>query len=226
MTSPTLQAAFEKHDSAIASLGFDIWVGMEPTFTQRYAETSEWLSEALGPEKLSYAYKMLDEMRRVRPGGIVVHSLGRQYSGEALPRWCIGYYTSRNGSFVWNGPEDPRHAVQSQGCDDPEAFWLALADRLNRSVANEPWQALTFQVDEKLGYRLLLRCDGEQPVVDMNGMAALSRPSVHSHKIPLDGLVDELAARGDLLLSIGTIKLGDESQSVALELPYINDVAV
>jgi hypothetical protein len=80
-------------DEHIRALGVDVWVGMEPTFTRRFAETPEWLSEALGPAKLSYAYRLLTEVCQRQPGGIVSHTLGRQYAGEDKPSFVL---THRN----------------------------------------------------------------------------------------------------------------------------------
>ena len=95
MESTEFKHILKAQDDRICALGVDVWVGMEPTFTRRFAETPEWLSEALGAEKLTYAYKLLVEVCRRQPGGVVLHTLGRQYGGEDRPRWSIGYYQAR-----------------------------------------------------------------------------------------------------------------------------------
>src|SRR6188768_4207230 len=50
-----LEQAVAAHDRAIARHGVAVWVGAEPTFTDRFAESREWLSEALGRDKESSA---------------------------------------------------------------------------------------------------------------------------------------------------------------------------
>lgn len=64
-------------DDLIRDFGVDVWIGMEPTFTRRFMEKPEWLSEALGPEKLKYAYALLNQVHKRQPGGVVLHTLGR-----------------------------------------------------------------------------------------------------------------------------------------------------
>ena len=215
-------------DELISALGADIWVGMEPTFTQRLAETPEWLSEALGPKKLQLAYALLTEVCKSQPGGVVLHTLGRQYAGEDLPRWSIGYYQARNGQFTWDGPLDPCLASVSINAVpvesvDIEGFWHALDHTLNQSA----WQATAFTVKEGLKYRLLLRRDGSPPEVDIDHKPQLARASVHESKIPLNGLTDELAASGDFLLCLD-VRCEDHAHlagtSVFIELPAVPDV--
>jgi uncharacterized protein (DUF2126 family) len=232
---------FEKiikaQDEYISDLGVDVWVGMEPTFTRRFSETPEWLSEALGPEKLQYAHALLKEISLQQPGGIVLHTLGRQYADEDLPRWSMGYYHFRDNTgsekAVWDGPPDP-YLVQGSGKSRParpadvETFWQALNDELGQH-----WQTAAFTVDKGLRYRLLVRCDGSEPVVDFHKKPLLTRTSVHESKIPLDGLTDELAKEGDLLLSMdrGTAGGSDDTDdianpiaSVVIEMPEVPDV--
>ena len=99
MDHKQFEQVIKTQDELIAGLGMDIWVGMEPTFTLRFAESSEWLSEPLGSEKLDYAHKLIRELHQRQPGGVVLHTLGRQYASEDLPRWSIGYYKSRENPF-------------------------------------------------------------------------------------------------------------------------------
>lgn len=219
-----------EQDDLIHALGVEVWIGMEPTFTRRFAESPEWLSEALGPEKLRYAYILLNELYKSQPGGVVLHTLGRQYADEDLPRWNIGYYQARNNQFTWVGPPDPCLAAKPEENDsdnyiDIVGFWHALNDALNQST----WQSTAFTVDQVLKYRLLFRCDGGTPVVDINNKPQLARPSVHEHKIPLAGLTDELSAQGDLLLCLGvrtTDSAHHRGTSVVIELPEMPSVLI
>ena len=217
-------------DDLINTFGVDVWVGMEPTFTRRFAEAPEWLSEALGPEKLQYAYALLNEVYKVQPGGVVLHTLGRQYPDEHLPRWNIGYYQARNHQFSWEGPPDPclvtiAKPPVTEKPIDIEAFWQALRYALTQSS----WQATCFTVDEVLNYRLLFRCDGSAAIADIKKKPLLARSSVHEQKIPLDGLTDELSAQGDLLLSLGvspTESAHHPGSSVVIELPAVPNVMI
>ena len=74
-------------DRAIAEQGALVWVGSEPTFTDRRSETPEWLYHALGGDKEARARAMLERLVRTRPGSLALRTLGRQYQGEGLPRW-------------------------------------------------------------------------------------------------------------------------------------------
>ncbi|MGR9046395.1 MAG: transglutaminase family protein [Gammaproteobacteria bacterium] len=225
MDSTEFERIVRAQDELIDSFNVDVWIGMEPTFTRRFAETPEWLSEAMGPEKLQYAYALLNEVYKRRPGGVVLHTLGRQYAGEDLPRWNIGYYQARSNQFAWEGPLDPYLIADSKYTApdktiDIVAFWQALNDMLNQS----PWQSTAFTVEDKLPYRLLFRCDGAEVVADVNANPQLARASVHGQKIPLAGLTDDLSAKGDMLLSLG-IPFDDcaldTGASVILEMPEI-----
>ncbi|MDD1641050.1 MAG: transglutaminase family protein, partial [Methylococcaceae bacterium] len=193
-------------DDLIHALDVNVWIGMEPTFTRRFAETPEWLSEALGPEKLQFAYALLNELHQRQPGGVVLHTLGRQYASEDLPRWNIGYYQARYNQFSWDGPPDPSLIKKSQDSTlnksiNIEAFWQALNNALNRTS----WESSAFVVNGGLPFRILFRRDGTPVTVDINSKTQLARPSVHGQQIPLTGLTDELSANDDFLLCLGTL---------------------
>jgi len=94
------------HDRNMARAGLNVWVGAEPTFTDRFSEAPEWLCEALGSDKENRARQLMMQLRERFPGGVVLRSLGRQYSGEGRPRWCYGLYARRDGEPVWLGPPD------------------------------------------------------------------------------------------------------------------------
>ena len=243
MDQTDFEQILKTQDDLIRAADLDVWVGMEPTFTRRFAETAEWLSGALGEEKLQYAYALLMEVCNRQPGGVVLHTLGRQYAGEALPRWSIGYYQARRNQFAWEGPPDPclepvmedvlsegvvSEAIVTEGTvpENSEAivaFWQALNIALNQSQ----WRSTAFTVEGGLKYRLLFRCDGESPDADIDHKPQLARASVHEHSIPLDGLTDALAANGDMLLCMDVPAAGGARHSTAgavIELPEVPDV--
>ncbi len=227
-----LAPIIDAHDQLISALGIPIWVGMEPTFTRRFAESPEWLAEAMGGDKLRYAIELLREIVKRQPGGVILRTLGRQYDGETRPRWSLGYYQARNDQFAWDGPADPMiheswgtASSADAGPPDLENFWRNLDDRLTSGA----WQSKAFTVDERLRYRLLLRWDGRTPMVDIQSKPNLARASVHTDKIPPKGLVDELAADGDLLLCLdchnadSTHHIGT---SIVIELPEVSRVVI
>jgi uncharacterized protein (DUF2126 family) len=95
------------HDAQVAELGLPIWVGSEPTFTDREAQTPAWLHAALGDDKELRARALLGTLSRLMPGALVLRSIGRLYPGEKLPRWNLGLLRRRDGEPLWNGPPDP-----------------------------------------------------------------------------------------------------------------------
>ena len=90
MEDTEFKQILKAQDDRIRATDVDVWVGMEPTFTRRFAETPEWLSEALGPEKPHSAYKLLAEVCRRQPGGVRIittvslHSLSITCGGVGI----------------------------------------------------------------------------------------------------------------------------------------------
>ena len=70
----SFDAAIRAHDEAVAATGLDVWLGAEPTFTNRQSESPEWLSEALGETKQAYACRIIKELRNSYPGSIVLRT--------------------------------------------------------------------------------------------------------------------------------------------------------
>ncbi len=230
MDSSDFEKIIKSQDDMIRALNVDVWVGMEPTFTDRFAQTPEWLSQPLGPDKLVRAYALLKEAYDAHPGGAVMHTLGRQYEAEDQPRWNIGYYQVRNNAANWKGPPDPALLKQplKQSTNDSiniVVFWQSLNDLLR----SRNWQTAAFQVKEKLGHRILFRCDGSEPIADIYEKPLLRRASVHGQKIPVNGLNDELSTDGDLLLAIGIQETKEphyRGATAVIELPQIPMVQI
>ena len=95
------------HDARLAERGLVVWVGSEPTFTDRHAQSPEWLGAALGGDKEGRARLLLAGLCSRFPGCVVLRSEGRRYAGEDRPRWCLGLYRRRDGAAFWDGPPDP-----------------------------------------------------------------------------------------------------------------------
>lgn len=71
----SFDAAIRAHDEAVAATGLDIWIGAEPTFTNRQSESPEWLSEALGDTRQAYACHIIKQLRDSYPGSIILRTL-------------------------------------------------------------------------------------------------------------------------------------------------------
>jgi len=194
-----------------------IWVGMEPTFTDRSSHAREWLSEALGGDKEARARALLQRLLADRPGALALRTLGRQYGGEKVPRWSYGLYVRRDGVAVWEGPPDdlePGGTPEAVDRDRLLAFAAALVERLRA----HGWTAARLEGESDGGLRVVFRCDGDTPTTDSSREPRLARASVHDHKIPVRGLVDDLAAQGEYLVVIGP-------SDASVELPSFADVS-
>ena len=198
---PAFEQALRSHDDLIKRRDLAIWIGAEPTFTDRCSEAPEWLSNALGPTKERHARQMLAELLNLTPGAVVLRTLGRQYSKEDLPRWSLGLYRRRDCQPVWPGPPDPLIAdsviMPSTGL--LEDFWERLAQRLGA----RGWPALLLTVETPPNLRVVFRCDTLPLLANSERDPRLARPSLHSQSIPLQGPRDELAEQGIFLLGIG-----------------------
>jgi uncharacterized protein (DUF2126 family) len=126
-TSDAFDAAVCDHDARLAASGLVIWVGSEPTFTDRHAQTPHWLNQALGGDKLARAEAVLRALCMRWPGALVLRCTGRRYPGEDEPRWCLGLFRRRDGVPIWSGPPDPVLSAEAAGpLVDLDAFAAAL----------------------------------------------------------------------------------------------------
>jgi uncharacterized protein (DUF2126 family) len=221
MTDNAFDRAIAAHDAALEATGLAIWVGSEPTFTDRFSESPEWLNEALGDDKRGRAAGLVRLVSETQPGGLVMRSLGRQYLGEALPRWSFGFYQRRDGMPLWAGPPDPLTGAGYSNVTDGglQALWRGLSDGLEKSG----WQACVFQTGHSnFSRRITIRVDGQRPLCEPATDHRLLRPSIHSQASPPEGLEDELANEGNLLVLTGIHKEDHDGQTrhyACLELP-------
>jgi len=213
------ESAVRRHDALLAARGLTIWVGSEPTFTDRMAQAPQWLNRALGGDKEQRAEALLGDLCRRFAGGLVLRSVGRQYPGEDAPRWNLGLYRRRDGAPLWHGPPDP--IVAPPGADRPpdlDRWTAALAAAFAaRGLAVGP-----VSTRDALERRLWMspRADARAPD---DGDPRLARPSVHAQAIPASGLVDELAPSG-LHLFLLCITLCGGQPTARVELPQFDDV--
>ena len=129
--------AVASHDARLAKLGLEIWVGSEPTFTDRHHHGREWLSSALGGEKELRAQALVATLARATPGAVVLRSVGRRYPGEEAPRFSYGLYRRRNGAALWNGPPDPLLLSVQPTAEPDVASW---AGHFTEALDREGWR--------------------------------------------------------------------------------------
>ena len=147
LKNESFERAVQLHDQQIAELGLHIWVGSEPTFTDREAQTPGWLQSALGEGKEERAQGLLRHLSERMPGGLLLRSIGRRYPGEETPRWNLGLLRRRSGEPMWQGPPDPLLVATSNPGSSPGMAPLvaALSDAfaslgwsVHRTDASEP----------------------------------------------------------------------------------------
>ena len=68
-TPEAFEAAVRRHDADLAARGLTVWVGSEPTFTDRLAQSPQWLNRALGGDKEQRAQALLGGLSRRFAGG-------------------------------------------------------------------------------------------------------------------------------------------------------------
>ncbi len=181
--------AIRAHDQAVAALGLDLWIGTEPTFTDRFSEAPEWLTDALGENKAERAEALLDALQK-RLGGLVLRTVGRQYPGEDLPRWSMGLYGWRDGTPLWQGPPDPALADTDPVEPDIRTLQAALYECLK--AQGYAVHALTGPDDS---LRVLAHRP-DQPSDTTETDPRLQRPALQGLPQPPEGLVDDLAEGG------------------------------
>jgi uncharacterized protein (DUF2126 family) len=220
-SGPSTPCPFDRavadHDAAVASLGLDVWLGNEPTFTDRRSFAAEWVTGALGPDKRLRASRVLAHLAGAQPGCAVLRSLGRRYPGEETPRWSFGIYARRDGLPAWAGCPDPLLAGTPAQVDLhvlQEGLAVALARRgfAHRAFARE--------VDWRVVF-----ATGREVVLPDPGDERLTRPSLPLASFPPAGPRDDLASDGAYLLIVSSVI---ESGIVvpSIELPAIADVGL
>jgi uncharacterized protein (DUF2126 family) len=90
--------AARAHDAALRARGVTVWLGAEPTFTDRSSAAPWWLGDAEGGDKEDRAVALLRAfVDRRAPGARVARAAGRQYPGEERPRFRHGASWERAG---------------------------------------------------------------------------------------------------------------------------------
>jgi len=213
-------AAVRAHDEKLTDAGLDIWLGAEPTFTDRTSVAPEWLYIAEGEEKRRCAELVLADLGGLFNKPAVLRTIGRQYPREERPRWSYGLYAHRNGRPLWCGPLDPALGGSAIEPARMELLWQQLAVALER----QGWGVRTFMVESPLSWRIIGRPDGQSPPEP--GMEPrLYRPAIHEQAIPSEGLLDDLAREGNYLFAFDLASGPTDGQLHArIELPDLQDV--
>jgi len=218
-TSEEFDAAVRRHDAQIAAVGLTVWVGSEPTFTDRRVQSPEWLNAALGGEKEQRAKALLGGICRRFPGGLVLRSVGRQYPSEDLPRWSLGLYRRRDGVAIWDGPPDPILAVPGAAPLPELGTWAAA---LAAALRAHGFAVLPVAAEDALERRLLMCADADVAAPDVTDRR-LARPSVHARASPASGLRDELAESG-IHLFVLCMTESEGRRTARIELPQFTEV--
>lgn len=219
----SLERAVRLHDASVARLGVPIWLGGEPTFTDRFSLEPQWTSAALGADKEARARSFTALLAEATPGALVLRTLGRQYAGEPSARWSYGVYARRDGRAVWPAglPRDPL----AGGTDDVDAHVRAqaLRDELTTRLRACGFACDTGNLPVGLPYRLAFATNRET-LDRVSRDVRLARASIHEQPVPLTGAEDSLAALGVRLLAMGAAELENGIRAVRVELPALSDV--
>lgn len=217
-SASTFAEAVSRHDAELSRHGIEIWAGSEPTFTDRHSTDPEWTNQALGLDKEQRAQRLLRELHRVFPGGVVLRTVGRQYAGEERPRWNLGLYRYRDGRVLWSAARDPLLVeADVAGRPDLNRFCEALLQTL-AAIGAHVWQMPEQSASEQ---RLVMRWGVSEPP-DWSD-PRLRRCSVHAEEIPKAGLRDELTVEG-LWLFVVSVEHADGRAWTRVELPAFGDV--
>ena len=207
-----IRAALAAHDRRVEGCGVAIWLGAEPTFTDRHAESDEWLREALGDDKLARAERMVRRLAAANPGCAIIRSRGRQYATESARRWNLGIYARRDRLAAWRGPPDVAPAGGEVG--DPAVFAAALAEALRE----DPGHARASESDEAPRWRVAWRRDGQPTPAAPAGRAGRDDRGA----LVADTPVEDAA----MTLACGLVRSdGDEVSILQVDLPACETAA-
>jgi len=99
-----LAAECRFQDEALDASDLEIWLGAEPTFTDRASQAPHWLWQAEGGDKEERAAALLQELLARLAGSFrLERPEGRLYPGEERPRFCLGaaYVPHGGGAERW-----------------------------------------------------------------------------------------------------------------------------
>ena len=188
----SLLAEVETQDRTLAQSGIDIWLGSEPTFTNRKSQEPCWLTEAEGGEKEAHARALLLALAPELAGPVQLMRVeGRTYPGEHRPRFCYGALFSRHGRPSEVEPEsvllDPAYVPRSVQPGAGEAWLTVTPDpavvEVNMAPAHDLrsfalWAAAVYRAADSAGLSpLRYRYNGELTDSGGGGQITLGGPT-------------------------------------------------
>lgn len=120
-------------DARLEAADTRLTMGGEPTYVAAHDQDGdEWNVAALGPTKYplgaAYARRLA---ARMAPGAMLLHTQGKWYPGEPLPRWKVGVHWRADGEPLW------RDGALLADPSIPGAAVEADAERLIRAITEE-----------------------------------------------------------------------------------------
>ncbi len=127
-------------DAALAEGDVRLTLGGEPTFVASAdPEAAEWNTDAAGPTKRAFSGKLIRRLAALwSPDAALHYGMGKQYPGEALPRWALSAHWRADGQPVWTDPAllaDPDGESGDATAEHAGEFARALARRLRVNPA-------------------------------------------------------------------------------------------
>jgi uncharacterized protein (DUF2126 family) len=119
-----------EQDSVLRHRGLELWVGAEPTFTDRRSQEPWWLTDAEGGDKLARARALLLALApRLAARPRLLHLAGRRFQGEPTPRFALGVLFRRDDppGAPGDAPGGGAAPVDAGGLDRPPAPTPPLA---------------------------------------------------------------------------------------------------
>lgn len=215
---PRFVAALKAHDELIARRALSVWVGGEPTFTDRLSNAPEWTAMAEWLDKQRRALLGLAGFAAREPGAVVLRTAGRLYPEEERPRFSVGVYADRSGRPLWSGPPDPALVAPRAPFTDLQGLRAAL----DRELRARGYETMLVEADARLPMRLVF---AKTPLEawSAESRSAFARPSPIDAPADSSGARDLLAEQGLYLLCLGHAP-AIEPAAPELELPACEDV--
>lgn len=228
---PSVLAAGKAADRKLAALGVALTAGGEPTLIADDHRHAEWNFDALGPTKLTAGRRLAASLRRrLAPGALVTHTMGKLYPGEPLPRWAIGLHWREGGEPLLPGLEFrfDREREALQDADAATRLARVLPDALKLKGRCLPaYEAAAASVEAReaeTGRRLAPWFKpGEGYVVpkwtEADRVALLPRSAPTGWVLPLDGGKGKWASTDWPLPEPGDLVLWPGQSPIGLRLP-------
>jgi uncharacterized protein (DUF2126 family) len=118
-----LLAELREQDAVLGARRVELWLGAEPTFTDRLSQDPWWLTHAEGGDKLARARALLLALApRLGGNPSLRQVLGRHFPGEAAPRFALA------ARFRRGGPAGDDAALEAGALDAPAQAAAPPAD--------------------------------------------------------------------------------------------------